>query len=49
MVTVTDDLVVRTANGDMLLYPFRNGTFYGQGGGKKVGNGWNFPDYFVGN
>ena len=36
----TDDLIVRTANGDMLLYPFRNGTFYGQGGGKKVGHGW---------
>lgn len=44
----TDDLVVRNSNGDLLLYPFNNGTFYGQGGGKRVGNGWNFTHYFVG-
>ena len=49
----TDDLIVRTSNGDMLLYPFSNGTFYGHGGGKKVGHGFgikvDFTHYFVGN
>jgi hypothetical protein len=45
----TDDLVVRTDTGDMLLYPFENGTFYVQGAGKRVGHGWHFTHYLVGN
>lgn len=35
------DLMVRTSSGDLLLYPFGNGTFYRQGGGRVVGSGWN--------
>lgn len=43
------DLIVRNSNGDLLLYPFKNGTFYNAGGGTKVGNGFNFTNYFPGN
>ena len=42
------DLLVRNTSGDMLLFPFKNGTFYNAGGPIKVGNGWNsITDYFV--
>ena len=42
-----EDLVVRTSDARLLLFPFENGTFVGSG--KKVGHGWNFTDYLVGN
>jgi hypothetical protein len=41
-----DDLVVRNSYGDLLLFPFENGTF---GSSYQVGHGWNFTHYFVGN
>lgn len=41
------DLLVRTSNGKLLLYPF-NGTFYGQNGGIDVGSNFNFANYFPG-
>ena len=44
-----DDLIVRDETGGLYLYPFRNDTFYNNGGGTQVGNGFNFTDYFVGN
>ena len=43
----TDDLIVRNDAGELSLYPFRNGTFVGTG--QKVGHGFNFTHYFVGN
>jgi hypothetical protein len=46
---VKGDMIVRNDAGDLLLYPFRNGTFKGHGGGAKVGNGFHFTHYFVGN
>jgi hypothetical protein len=45
----TDDLLVRTADGVMLLFPFKNGAFVGPGAGKRVGQNWNFTHYLVGN
>ena len=45
----SSDLVIRNTQGDLLLYPFKSETFYNQGGGKKVGNNFNFTHYFVGN
>lgn len=45
----TPDLIVRTYTGDMLLYPFKNGSFYNAGGPVKVGNGWNFMHYLIAN
>ena len=39
------DLLVRTNDGKMLLYPF-NETFNIPGAGREVGSGWNFSDYF---
>jgi len=44
----TDDLICRTAGGDVFLYPFDGGTFYGQGGPIDIGSGWDFTHYFVG-
>ncbi len=41
------DLLVRTNDGDMLLYPFKDGSFYKGGGPIKVGNGWSFTNYFL--
>jgi hypothetical protein len=43
----SSDLIVRDSAGAMYLYPFRNGTF--QGEGTLVGTGWNFTHFFVGN
>ena len=43
-----DDLLVRTKTGDMMVYPFKNGTFYGAGDPIQVGNGWNFSAYIAG-
>jgi len=43
----TPDLLVLKDNGDLLMYPFIKGTFYGNDGGKKVGHGWRFTDFFV--
>ncbi|MCC5623166.1 VCBS repeat-containing protein [Nostoc sp. CHAB 5715] len=40
------DLIVRNSNGDLILYPFKNGTFYNGGGPIQVGNGWNSTHYF---
>ncbi len=37
----------RTNDGDMLLYPFKDGSFYKGGGPIKVGNGWSFTNYFL--
>ena len=45
----TDDLLVRTPGGVMLLFPFENGTFVGPKAGKPVGHNWNFTHYLVGN
>ncbi len=46
----TDDLIAVTNTGEMILYPFNNGTFYGQGGGVTVGHGFNgYKEYLVGN
>ncbi|MBU7048099.1 MAG: hypothetical protein HXS54_16820, partial [Theionarchaea archaeon] len=42
----TDDFVVRDSSGNMWLYQFTNETFSAP---VKVGNGWNFENYFVGN
>jgi hypothetical protein len=42
------DLICRTSSGDMLLYPFVNGSFYNGGGPIKAGNGWDFTHYWVG-
>jgi Zn-dependent metalloprotease len=41
-----DDLVVRTSDSRLLLFPFENETFVGTG--KQVGHGWNFTHYLVG-
>ena len=41
------DLVVRTSDARLLMFPFNNGTFAGTG--KQVGNGWNdYTHFFVG-
>lgn len=40
------DVLVRAANGDMQLYPVKNGTFYDGGRPRIVGKGWNFTHYF---
>src|SRR5262245_28433613 len=45
----TDDLVARDSAGTLRIYPFRNNTFFGNGGGTQVGVGFNFTDYLVGN
>jgi hypothetical protein len=42
------DLLVRTKAGDMLVYPFKNGTFYNAGDPVQVGNGWNLSHYLPG-
>ncbi len=41
-----EDLVVRTSDARLLLFPFENGIFTGTG--TQVGHGWNFTHYFVG-
>jgi hypothetical protein len=41
-----EDLVVRTSDARLLLFPFENGIFTGSG--KQVGHGWNFTHYLVG-
>jgi hypothetical protein len=41
-----EDLVVRTSDAYMLLFPFENGTFVGTG--IQVGNNWNNTHYLVG-
>jgi PKD repeat protein len=43
----SEDLVVRTSDARLLLFPFENGIFTGTG--TQVGHGWNFTHYFVGN
>jgi V8-like Glu-specific endopeptidase len=43
------DLIVRDSTGTLLLFPFQNGTFYGDGDGVQVGHGFNFTHYLVGN
>jgi hypothetical protein len=42
------DLLVRNDQGDLLLYPFKNGSFDGGGGPINVGSGFNFTHYFIG-
>lgn len=46
--TRAEDLIVRDSSGNLRLYPFQNNTFYNNGGGTIVGNGFNFTDYFPG-
>ncbi len=41
-----EDLIVRTSDARLLLFPFENGIFTGTG--TQVGHGWNFTHYFVG-
>ncbi|MEP2667523.1 MAG: hypothetical protein ABJH04_00935 [Cyclobacteriaceae bacterium] len=38
-------LVVRTSAGQLKLFPFRNNTFYGNGGGQVVGSGYSYQNY----
>src|SRR4030042_4282852 len=38
-------MMVRTAQGEMLLFPFRDGSF--QGAGESVGKKWDSTDYMV--
>ena len=46
----TDDLIAVSNDGDMVFFPFNNGTFYGQGGPVYVGNGFNnYKEFLVGN
>jgi hypothetical protein len=45
----TADLIVRDSAGTLLLYPFRNNTFFNNGGGAVVGNGFSFANYLVDN
>ncbi|KNY25575.1 FG-GAP-like repeat-containing protein [Pseudobacteroides cellulosolvens] len=42
------DFIVRDSSGKMILYPFHNGTFYGNTP-IQVGNDWSFTHYLVGN
>jgi len=40
----TTDFLVRNEQGDLILYPLRNGAFQT---GAQMGNGWHFTDYFA--
>lgn len=43
-----DDLVALSNDDDLILYPFRHNTFYGQGGPIYIGSGFaNFKDFIV--
>jgi hypothetical protein len=44
----TDDLILLDNVGGLSLYPFRNNTFYGNGGGVQVGNGFSFTHHLIG-
>ena len=41
------DLLIRNAAGTLLLFPFKNGSFYNGGGPKQVGNGFTFTHSFI--
>ena len=41
------DVLVRNQAGEMFLYPFKYKSFTGGGGPIKVGDGWNYTNYFV--
>ncbi len=46
----TDDLIALTDDDKLVLFPFNNNTFYGQGGGTIVGHGFhNYKKFLVGN
>jgi hypothetical protein len=45
---IPDNLLVRDQSGNLKIFPFKNQTFYGNGGGAILGTGFNYINYFVG-